>query len=155
MKKLFFLILLFVPLLSLGLEVKVVSITDGDTVKVLTQQNKIIKVRLAEIDTPERKQPYGKKAKQALSSLVFGKIVDLRPVTIDRYGRTVGHLFINSTNVNKEMIRTGYAWVYRKYMKDESLIADEEHAQSKGLGLWGLPEHQRIEPWEWRRGKRN
>lgn len=110
-----------VPLLASGQEVRVVAVTDGDTVKVLTHDKKQIKVRLAEIDTPERKQPHGKKAKQALSSMVFGKTVDLRPVTIDRYGRTVGHLFIGSMNVNKEMVRMGNAWVYRRYMKDKSL----------------------------------
>lgn len=65
-----------VPLLAIGQEVKVVAVTDGDTVKVLTHNKKQIKVRLAEIDTPERKQPYGKKAKQALSNMVFGKVVD-------------------------------------------------------------------------------
>ncbi len=112
-------------MLSFGQEVKVVSVTDGDTVKVLTLDNQIIKVRLAEIDTPERKQPYGKEAKKALSTLVFGKTVDLRPVTIDRYGRTVGHLFVGSLNVNKQMVRTGHAWVYKRYMKDKTLITDE------------------------------
>lgn len=81
--------LYFCPTFVFGEEVKVVAITHDE------QQ---IKVRLAEIDTPERKQPYGKKAKQALSKLVFGKRVDLRPVTTDRYGRTVGHLFIGLLN---------------------------------------------------------
>ena len=139
--------LIIVPLLSAAQEVKVIAITDGDTVKVLTHDKKQIKVRLAEIDTPERKQSYGKKAKQALSGMVFAKMVDLRPVTIDRYGRTVGHLFIGSLNVNKEMVRTGNAWVYRRYMKDKSLLTDEKTMldlkssacgacqQAKGLNL--------------------
>jgi micrococcal nuclease len=138
-------------LLSFGQEVRVVSVTDGDTVKVLTLDNQIIKVRLAEIDTPERKQPYGKEAKKALSALVFGKKVDLRPVTIDRYGRTVGHLFVGSLNVNKQMVRKGHAWVYKRYMKDKTLITDEDYAKSKKVGLWALPEHQRVAPWIWRK----
>ena len=153
-RSLLVLIFLAVPLLAIGQEVKVISITDGDTVKVLTHDKQQIKVRLAEIDTPERKQPYGKKAKEALSNMVFGKVVDLRPVTIDRYGRTIGHLFINSLNVNKEMVRTGHAWVYRRYMTDKSLIVHEEYARSKGIGLWALPAGQRIEPWKWRRSKK-
>ena len=104
-KSALFALLLF-PLLAVAQEVKVISITDGDTVKVLTQDKQQIKVRLAEIDTPERMQPYGKKAKQALSSMVFGKTVDLHTVTIDRYGRTVGHLFVGSLNVK----RNGQNW---------------------------------------------
>ncbi len=151
MRELLISILLFIPLLSFGQEVKVVSVTDGDTVKVLTLDNQIIKVRLAEIDTPERKQPYGKEAKKALSALVFGKTVDLRPVTIDRYGRTVGHLFVGSLNVNKQMVRTGHAWVYKRYMKDKTLITDEDYAKSQKVGIWALPEHLRVAPWIWRK----
>ncbi|RLA19575.1 MAG: nuclease [Gammaproteobacteria bacterium] len=136
-KSALFALLLF-PLLAVAQEVKVISITDGDTVKVLTQDKQQIKVRLAEIDTPERMQPYGKKAKQALSSMVFGKTVDLHTVTIDRYGRTVGHLFVGSLNVNKEMVRTGNAWVYRRYMKDKSLLADEDYARANKLVFVGF-----------------
>jgi endonuclease YncB( thermonuclease family) len=151
MRELLISILLFIPLLSFGQEVKVVSVTDGDTVKVLTLDNQIIKVRLAEIDTPERKQHYGKEAKMALSALVFGKTVDLRPVTIDRYGRTVGHLFVGSLNVNKQMVRTGHAWVYKRYMKDKTLITDEDYGKFQKVGIWPLPEHLRIAPWVWRK----
>jgi len=154
LKIILILLFLLLPLLCTAQEVKVVSITDGDTVKVLTADRQQIKVRLAEIDTPERKQPYGKKAKQVLSDLVFGKVVDLRPVTVDRYGRTVAHLFIGSLNVNKEMVRTGHAWVYRRYMKDKSLIDDEQYARSHKLGLWSLPADQRVEPWKWRKSKK-
>lgn len=46
---------------------QVVNITDGDTIKILTPEKKQIKVRLASIDTPEKGQPYGKRAKQVLS----------------------------------------------------------------------------------------
>ena len=133
---------------------KVISITDGDTVTVLTD-NKQIKVRLAEIDTPEKNQPYGKNAKKALSDFILGKIVQIKFETIDRYGRTIGKIFLDNQNINKEMVKLGHAWVYIHYARDKTLFALEKEARENQLGLWALPETQRIPPWEWRRGKRN
>jgi hypothetical protein len=57
-------------------------------------------------------------------------------------------------DINREMVREGYAWVYRKYVRDESLLADEKHAQSEKVGLWGLVEAEQLPPWEWRSAKR-
>jgi micrococcal nuclease len=68
---------------------KVVAIGDGDTLTILTPDNQQIKIRLAEIDTPERGQPYANHAKQALAELVFGKTVAILPIDTDRYRRTV------------------------------------------------------------------
>jgi len=133
---------------------KVVSIADGDTVMVLTD-NKQTKVRLAEIDTPEKNQPYGKKAKKALSDFIFGKIVRIEIDTIDRYGRTVGTIFLNDLNINKEMVKAGHAWVYVQYAKDKTLFDLEKNAKENQSGLWALPEGERIAPWQWRRGKRS
>ena len=152
-KPLLFLIL-FLPTLAIAsepFEGKVIGITDGDTLKVLTDQKRQVKIRLAEIDTPEKKQPWGNRAKQALSDLTFGKRVSVHPVTTDRYGRTVAHIYVDGKNVNREMVKGGNAWVYRKYLRDESLLAVEAAAKSAKLGLWGLPESQRTAPWEWRR----
>ncbi len=84
-------------------EVQVVGVTDGDTVKVLTKKKKVEKVRLAEIDTPEKKQPWGKKAKQALSDMVFKKIVRIERLNKDRYGRTIGRLYIDGKSINRAM----------------------------------------------------
>jgi endonuclease YncB( thermonuclease family) len=153
----FTLTLLLAPLLIHAAEpysAKVIGITDGDTLKVLTDQRKQVKIRLAEIDTPERKQPWGNKAKQALSDLTFQRMVTVMPVTTDRYGRTVAHLLVSDLNVNREMVRTGNAWVYRKYLRDKSLLDVEADAKNANQGLWGLPEFQRVPPWEWRRQKR-
>ena len=75
-------------------------------------------------------------------------------VNTDRYGRTVGHVWIGDRNINREMIREGHAWAYRRYLDDKTLIDDETHAQKNGIGLWGLPETERVPPWDWRRGKR-
>lgn len=129
---------------------KVIHISDGDTIKVLTENKEQIKIRLAEIDTPERKQPWGNKAKQALSEFTSQKMVTVSPVTTDRYGRTIAHIYVGDLNVNKEMVRTGNAWVYRKYLKDNSLLAIEAEAMEAKRGLWALAEAERVPPWEWR-----
>lgn len=149
-----FLVGLLLPLSALAFPAKVVGVTDGDTVKVLTVDRKLLKIRLAEIDTPERKQPWGTRAKQALSDLVFGKSVEVQPVTVDRYGRTVAHLYLGDLNINKEMVRTGNAWAYRKYLRDKSLLDLEATAKNQKKGFWSLPDAQRVPPWNWRRKKR-
>ncbi|MES9902176.1 MAG: thermonuclease family protein [Sedimenticola sp.] len=140
--------------IALSYPAKVIGVTDGDTVKVLVDGKKQVKIRLAEIDTPEKRQPWGKRAKQALSELVFGKVVDVRPVTKDRYGRTVAHLFLNSDNINLQMVITGNAWAYRRYVDDHSILDAEKKAKREGLGLWSLPATDRVPPWEWRRKKK-
>ena len=131
-----------------------VSVTDGDTIKVKTHQNKVEKIRLAQIDTPEKKQPWGQKAKQAMSDNCFGKQVKVDIETTDRYGRLVGTVWYAGEDINRAMVREGHAWVYRKYVKDKSLYDDESYARSRGLGLWSLPENQRQAPWKWRKVKR-
>lgn len=131
---------------------RVVGIADGDTFTFLTTENRQIKVRLAEIDTPEKAQPYGTKAKQALSDLIFRKEVRVIEADIDRYGRLVGHVYVGNVHVNRRMVQEGMAWVYRQYMNDETLLLDEEQAKSSRLGLWSLPGHDQVPPWEWRKG---
>jgi len=132
---------------------KVIAISDGDTLTVLKDKTQY-KIRLSEIDTPEKRQPYGKKAKQALSDLVFGKTISVKVETTDRYGRTVGRIYLGDLDVNAEMVRNGHAWVYQKYAKDKNLYQLEVIAKENEVGLWSLPEAQKIPPWEWRRGKR-
>jgi|tagenome__1003787_1003787.scaffolds.fasta_scaffold20941564_2 nuclease-like protein len=80
------------------------------------------KVRLAEIDTPESGQPYGSRARQALSDLAFGKSARVVAQDTDRYGRMVGRVYVGSLDVNAEMVRQGAAWVYRRYSHDASLL---------------------------------
>lgn len=132
---------------------KIVDITDGDTITVLVDMHEV-KIRLAEIDTPERGQPWANRAKQALSDKVFGKQVEIEVVGTDRYGRTVGHVHMGDRDINREMVREGHAWVYRKYMQDPTLLDDESSARQGRLGLWSLPESKRIAPWEWRAKRR-
>lgn len=148
-------ILLVVPAYAQGmLTGKVVGISDGDTLTLLNDSKQQIKVRLAEIDTPEAKQPFGTKAKQKLSDLAFSKQAEVKVVDTDRYGRTVGRVYVNGLDVNAEMVKSGAAWVYVQYAKDASLFVLEKEARDNKRGLWALPESQRQEPWEWRKEQR-
>ena len=134
---------------------KVVGISDGDTLTLLVPDGasfKQVKVRLGEIDTPERKQPYGTRAQQTLSELAYNQQARVVVQDTDRYGRTVGRVYVGSLDVNAEMIRQGAAWVYRQYLKDQSLLALEQQAKAAKRGLWGLPEAERCPPWDWRKG---
>jgi micrococcal nuclease len=76
------------------------------------------KVRLAFIDSPELGQPFGTRAKQAMSAMVFGREVELHPHTIDRYGRTVSIVYIDGTDAGLELIRQGFAWCYDHYLPE-------------------------------------
>jgi endonuclease YncB( thermonuclease family) len=145
------LLLAATPALSDDLNCRVVGISDGDTFTCLTISKRQVKVRLAEIDTPESKQPYGTRARQQLSEFAFGKDVTLSIQDTDRYGRTVARAFVGDTDINAEMVRHGAAWVYRQYSHDRGLLALETEAREEMVGLWALPESERMPPWEWRR----
>ncbi len=129
---------------------RVVGIADGDTLTVLDDGRRQTRVRLAEIDTPEAGQPYGTRARQILSELVFDRAVRVVVQDTDRYGRAVGRVYAGPVDVNAEMVRRGSAWVYRRYSRDPALLALEEEARNAKRGLWALPEAERIPPWEWR-----
>lgn len=150
------LVLLLLPCLLQAGEItgRVVAISDGDTFTLLANNKKEVKIRLAEVDTPERKQPYGNKAKQELASLIFDKTVTVKAKTIDKYGRTVGRVYAGNTDVCAEMVSRGAAWVYRQYASDSHLFALEKQAQINKTGLWSLPESQRMAPWQWRHANR-
>ncbi|MCP5449740.1 MAG: thermonuclease family protein [Gammaproteobacteria bacterium] len=149
------LLLLTEPSLATDLTGKVVGVHDGDTLTLLVSDGshfKPVKVRLAEIDTPESKQPYGERAKQALSDLAFGKQARVVVQDTDKYGRTVGRVYVGSLDVNAELVKRGAAWVYRRYSHDPGLLALEQQAKAAKRGLWALPAAQRCAPWDWRHG---
>ena len=155
MKKLFFsIILILCPLTVHAWTGKVVSVTDGDTIKVYNAERGQVKIRFYGIDTPEKGQPYGQAAGKHLASLIAGATVEIEAVTEDRYGRTVGIVFNGETNINREMVQAGFAWVYRYYC-DQSFCSEwlkfEAEAKDNKKGLWQEPEP--IPPWEWRRRK--
>ena len=131
---------------------RVVRIQDGDTLTLLTSNREEVRVRLAEIDCPERKQAWGTKARQALAEKVFQVSVRVAVVDVDRYERVVGRVFFDGRDINRELVSEGHAWVYRRYMTDRSLLDDEAAARSASRGLWG--DSRPIPPWEYRRDNR-
>ena len=142
------------PLLAAEYAGRVVAISDGDTLTLLVPDGtsfKQVKVRLGEIDTPESRQPYGTRARQTLSDLAFNQQARVVVQDTDRYGRTVGRVYVGNLDVNAEMIRQGAAWAYRQYLKDQSLLRLEAEAKAAKRGLWGLPEAERCPPWDWRK----
>jgi endonuclease YncB( thermonuclease family) len=73
-------------------------------------------------------------------------------VTGDRYGRTVGRVYVDGRDMNAGLVRAGYAWIYQKYATDRSLYRVEAEAKAAQRRLWALPETQKAPPWEWRHG---
>ena len=147
-------LILFWPLTAHAWIAKVVSVTDGDTIKVYNVDKGQVKIRLYGIDTPEKAQPHGKAAGKYLASLIAGATVDIESVTTDRYGRTVGIVWDSEVNINQQMVQAGYAWVYQRYCDKpfcEYWLALEKEAMTDKIGLWQEPNP--VQPWEWRRRK--
>lgn len=130
-----------------------VKIKDGDSV-VLLIDNQEVNVRLAHIDAPEKKQAFGQKSRQYLAQLCFQKKVFLKgELTHDRYGRLIAELVLsNGENVNKKMIKEGYAWHFKKYSKDRDYDDLERWARARKLQIWS--EKNPVSPWDWRRERR-
>lgn len=131
---------------------KVVGIADGDTLTLLSPGNVQTRIRLFQIDAPEKSQAFGQNAKASLSELVFGRTIDVRVETRDRYGRTVGTLLLEGNDINLEQVRRGMAWVYRQYAKDPVYYKAEEQARQNHVGLWS--ENEPMPPWVFRHGEK-
>lgn len=132
---------------------KVVRVADGDTITILTNAKEQVKIRFAGIDCPERAQPWGRNATEALKTVLTGEPVKVEVVDVDRYKRTVGRVYIKGMNVNRHLVESGNCWVYPRYAKDQKLFDLQEQAKAAKRGLWALPEGERVPPWEWRRKK--
>ena len=115
---------------------KLVKVLDGDTVEVL-HDGKAERIRLAQIDCPEKNQPFGQAAKKYVLDIAAHKIVKVHVDTVDRYGRTVGEVFLpDGSNLNKQIVGAGYAWQYKRYSKDPAYADLELGARAQRLGLW-------------------
>lgn len=130
----------------------VVGVTDGDTLTVLSE-GRPVKVRLANIDAPEKKQPFGARSKQSLSDLCFGREATLDSDKKDRYGRTVAVVRCGDVNANRAQVSRGMAWVYTQYNHDPSLPAVEARARASRAGLWA--ERSPQEPWLFRKERKS
>ena len=146
-----FLVLTLAPAMALAGNCKVIDVSDGDTFTCLTGTNEQVKVRLAEIDAPEMNQPYGDRSKQSLSLLILSEMVKMDVQDTDDYGRTVARITrTDGVDVNAEQVRSGAAWVYPRYLKDQSLLDLQTEAKNYPRGLWTLPTADQVPPWEWR-----
>ncbi len=152
-----FLILFSCSLQAATLQGKVVSVSDGDTIKVLDATNTQHKIRLQGIDAPEKAQPFGQKSKQSLSQLVYNKQVTVEYQKKDKYGRTLGKVLHNGTDVCLEQIKLGMAWHYKQYKSDQPKEDRETYAQaelasrSMAVGIW--KDKNPTPPWEFRKQK--
>jgi micrococcal nuclease len=131
---------------------KVIGVTDGDTIVVLTSDKKQIKIRLEGIDCPESHQDYGERAKQATVKLCFGQDVKVEKSVEDHYGRTLAYIYVGDLCVNKELLSLGMAWHYKQYNKDQELAQLETEAREKKVGLWS--QTNPSSPWDWRHNKK-
>lgn len=135
------------------LEGKVVGVTDGDTVTVLVDRREV-KVRVAGIDAPEKKQAFGQRSKEHLSDCAFGKAVSVQWSKTDRYGRTIGKILADGVDCGLRQIQDGMAWHYKAYAKEQSATdrAAYSEAESQAVthrsGLWS--DQNPTPPWEFR-----
>ena len=145
-------LILLLPTLALAWTGKAVHITDGDTIKVLRGKEQV-KIRLYGIDCPERRQPFGRRASQFTAELVGNEMVEVRPIELDRYGRTVAQIILmDGRNLSEELVRAGLAWVYTRYCDQpvcERWLELEAKAREEKRGLWVDP--TAAPPWAWRR----
>lgn len=132
---------------------EVVSIVDGDTIDVL-YNDKTERIRLNGIDAPEQDQAYGQRAKQLAEDLTHGQHVTVETKEQDRYGRTVGDVFLpDGRNLSRELVGAGLAWWYCEHSSDQTLKDLEQDARDKKRGLWN--DRVPIPPWVYRKIQRN
>lgn len=125
----------------------VTGVSDGDTFYMVID-GQPTRMRLAQIDAPEKAQPFGRRAEQSLRELIGKREVIATWTQVDRYGRPIVEVGADGVNVNAEQVRRGFAWVYRRYATDRRLFDLQAEARSSGRGLWADP--NAVEPWVWR-----
>jgi endonuclease YncB( thermonuclease family) len=131
-------------------------VIDGDTVLFKPdhyhpKSRAFLKVRLADIDAPEKEQPHGEAATETLKALALNQRAQLDVVATDSYGRKVGRLTLGSQSVNAEMVRRGFAWASTRYRRDALLLEAQREAQAAKRGLW--EDAAPTPPWVWRRAQ--
>ena len=131
---------------------KVIKVKDGDSIVVLRDKEQI-EVRLRDIDCPELAQSFGRQAKKLVADLCLGETVTVQADGKDKYDRTLAHIILADGNeLNRELVRRGYAWWYRKYSKDETLGGLEASARKNKIGL--RADVKPVAPWDWRAARR-
>jgi endonuclease YncB( thermonuclease family) len=147
----FFLFISLTAFSQTTLTAKVVGIKDGDTVVVLDSLNNQTTLRLAEVDCPEKSQPFGTKAKQFTSDQIYLKTIKYIVTDTDRYGRSIAMIYYDTDNkyLSAEIIKAGMGWHYKRYSTSKELAMFEDNARKNKIGLW--VDSNAVEPSEWRR----
>ncbi len=130
---------------------KVIGVKDGDTVVVLDSLNNQTTLRLAEVDCPEKSQPFGTKAKQFTSDQIYLKTIKYVVTDTDRYGRSIAMIYYDTDDkyLSAEIIKAGMGWHYKRYSTSKELALFEENAKKNKVGLW--IDKNPIAPSEWRK----
>lgn len=131
-------------------EGEVVKVLDGDTIDVMTN-GKPARIRLDSIDAPEKSQPFGQKSKETLNDWVARQHVTINVNDTDMHGRLIGVVYLEGVNINRALVEKGYAFAYRQYLKDDTMLELERKAQNNHAGVWSLPESQIVKPWDYRK----
>lgn len=139
---------LTLPAWAADIACRVVWVSDGDTLTCKTADRTRIHTRLAQIDAPEKNQPFGPAAKRALAEHVLNQDVILHPETTDKYGRTVAKVMLGTLDVGLAQIEAGLAWAYEPYVREDHYRHAAATAKQEGLGLWAA--RAPIAPWVWR-----
>ncbi len=133
-----------------------ISVGDGDTIRVATTRGEKVTIRLACIDAPETAQgESGAQATAALRQLLAGDVVDIRPQTADRYGRTMAEVYSSGRNVNLELVKSGAAYVYRQYLAgcdQGAYLGAEQEAEMWRRGVWRSGTNEQR-PWDFRKSR--
>ena len=127
---------------------KVIAVMDGDTLLVIRNGHPV-KVRFAEIDAPEKTQPFGMASQKSLAEMVMGKQIKVVSRAVDDYGRLVATVYAGEINVNREQVRRGMAWEYSRFHSNRELMALQREAQQAKRGLWAGEDP--AEPSLWRK----
>lgn len=137
--------------------VTLISVGDGDTIRVRIANGKPVTIRLACIDAPETAQgQVGADATTALTGLVAVGSLEIKPQNVDRYGRTVAEVYAGGRNVNLALVRSGAAFVYRQYLhgcNQNAYLEAESQAQRSRQGIWRRGNIQ--PPWEFRQQRKD
>lgn len=131
---------------------RAVRILDGDTFELLVNEKFLYKIRMADIDAPEKGQDFGQVAKQTLAALLMKKPLTVKYDALDRNQRLIGHVFVQNEHINLKMVEKGMAWHFKKYSKDETFARAENIARRQRSGLWSQP--NAIPPWDYRKMRR-
>lgn len=129
-------------------DASVIAVMDGDTVYAQSGGFKA-KIRLLNIDAPEKDQAYGKQSTESLRSLIGGKVVKVESRAVDKFGRTLALVSVNGMDVNQEQVKRGMAWAYSRSREGKIYVGLQSEAQLAKRGLWRDASPQ--QPSQWRK----